>query len=57
MNTPAVAHIIRENRLQEMDSVLQTGGDDGMFSFEQDAKRLSKEGLITKEVYEWAVGG
>ncbi len=57
VNTPAVAHIIRENRLQEMDSVLQTGGDDGMFSFEQDAKRLSKEGLITNEVYEWAVGG
>lgn len=55
INTPAVAHIIRENRLPEMKSVLQTGGDDGMFSFERDAKRLYKEGLITKEVYEWAV--
>lgn len=57
INTPAVAHIIRENRLPEMKSVLQTGGDDGMFSFERDAKRLYKAGLITKEVYEWAVGG
>jgi twitching motility protein PilT len=54
VNTPAVGNIIREGRLQELKSVLQTGGDEGMKSFEKDAKRLYKEGLISKETYEWA---
>lgn len=57
MNIPAVANIIRENRLQELKSVLQTGGEEGMYSFERDAKRLYKAGVITKEVYEFAVSG
>lgn len=50
MNTPAVANIIRENRLQELSSVLQTGGEQGMRTFQKDAERLMKEGLISKEV-------
>lgn len=52
VNTPAVANIIRENRLQELSSVLQTGGEHGMRTFQKDAERLTKEGLITKEVGE-----
>ena len=56
VNTPAVGNIIRENRLQELNSVLQSGGEAGMCTFEQDAKRLLKEGLISKEVYEEVVG-
>jgi twitching motility protein PilT len=55
VNTPAVGNIIRDGRLAELRSVLQTGADTGMISFEKDAKRLYKEGLITKETYE-AVG-
>ncbi len=54
--TPAVANTIRENRLQELHSVLQTGGENGMIPFEKDAKRLYKEGLIDKETYEAAAG-
>ncbi|OIO55565.1 hypothetical protein AUJ46_01185 [Candidatus Peregrinibacteria bacterium CG1_02_54_53] len=50
MNTPAVANIIRDHRLQELPSVLQTGGEQGMRMFEKDAERLVKEGIITKEV-------
>lgn len=46
IRTPAVANIIRENRLAELSSVLQTGGEDGMVSFEKDLKRLQKEGLV-----------
>jgi twitching motility protein PilT len=45
-----VANIIRENRLQELQSVLQTGGESGMRTFEKDAERLVKEGVISKEV-------
>ncbi|OGJ63701.1 hypothetical protein A3C37_02890 [Candidatus Peribacteria bacterium RIFCSPHIGHO2_02_FULL_53_20] len=51
---PAVGHIIRDNRSQELKSVLQTGRDTGMTTFENDAKRLLKEGLISKETWEWA---
>jgi len=56
INTHAAANIIRENRTQELGSVLQTGKESGMRTFEQDAKRLLAEGLITKETFEWAVG-
>jgi len=52
MNTPAVANIIRDHRLQELPSVLQTGAATGMRTFAKDAERLTKEGLISKEVGE-----
>jgi len=44
--TPAVSNIIRENRLHELISVLQTGGKHGMCTFEQDRERLEKEGMV-----------
>ncbi len=46
IRTPAVANIIRENRVQELSSVIQTSGSDGMITFEKDYKKLLKEGLI-----------
>ena len=46
INTPAVANIIRTNRLQELPSVLQSSKAEGMCSFEMDEKRLMKEGLV-----------
>ncbi|MBU0766963.1 PilT/PilU family type 4a pilus ATPase [Patescibacteria group bacterium] len=49
VNTPAVGNIIRESRLQELNSVLQSGAEDGMCTFEQDAKRLYDNGLISEE--------
>jgi twitching motility protein PilT len=55
VNTQAVANTIRDNRLQELKSVVQTSGDSGMTSFEKDAKRLYKEGVIDKETYDAAV--
>jgi twitching motility protein PilT len=54
INTPAVAHIIRDNRAAELKSVLQTGTSVGMVTFEGDAKRLLKEGAISKETFGWA---
>jgi twitching motility protein PilT len=56
INTPACANTIRDNRVQELKSVLQTGADLGMVSFEKDAKRLYKEGLISKETFESVIG-
>ncbi len=55
INTPAASNIIRDNRVQEIKSVLQTSADVGMVSFEKDAQRLLKEGLISKETCEAAV--
>ncbi len=49
LNTPAVANVIRENRMAEMKSVMQTAAEEGMQTFEKDAKRLLKAGLIDEE--------
>lgn len=54
LNTTAVANIIRDNRVQELTSALQSGVSDGMCTFERDAKRLLKEGLIDRETCKWA---
>ena len=45
----AVANIIRDQRLAELPSVLQTSAEEGMVSFENDLKRLVKEGLVEGE--------
>ncbi len=52
ISTPAVANIIRENRVQELTSVLQTSASEGMVTFEKDLKRLVKEGLVDAEALE-----
>ncbi len=49
VRTPAVANIIREHRLSELESVIQTGGGEGMVTFEKDLKRMVKEGLVELE--------
>lgn len=54
INTPAVGNIIRDGRAQELGSVIQTGKDTGMCTFDKSAKELYKEGLIDKETFEWA---
>ncbi len=46
INTPAVANIIRENKIPQIKSVLQTSADEGMFSMEQNIKDLLAQNLI-----------
>lgn len=55
VNTPAAGNIIRDNRVQELTSVLQTNEELGMTTFEKSAKKLQKEGAITQEVYDMIV--
>ena len=57
VNTPAVGHIIRDNRSAELSSVLQTNDALGMCTFEKSAKTLLKEGKITKEIADVVVRG
>jgi len=49
VNTHAVANLIRENKIAQIRTHLQTGANEGMFTMDQDIKKLYKEGLITKE--------
>jgi twitching motility protein PilT len=46
INTPAVANIIRENKIPQIKSVIQTSAEEGMFSMEQNIKDLLQQGLI-----------
>lgn len=54
VNNSAVANIIRDNRIQELTSALQSGVADGMCTFERHAKELYKQDLIEKETCKWA---
>lgn len=49
INTPAVANLIRENKVAQLKTVIQTSLDDGMISMDQSLKQLIKEGKIDKE--------
>lgn len=49
VNNHAIAHLIRENKIAQIRSILQTGAEEGMFTMDQDIQRLYKEKLISKE--------
>ncbi len=49
VNTPAAANLIRESKIQQINTVIQTGAKLGMVTLEQDLSRLIKEKKITKE--------
>jgi len=50
INTPAVANLIRENKIAQIKTIIQTGADDGMVTMDQDLKRLVEEGTVEKDV-------
>ncbi|MCD4761382.1 PilT/PilU family type 4a pilus ATPase [bacterium] len=50
INTPAIANLIRENKISQVKTVLETSSKEGMVSLDQDLKRLFEEKVITKEV-------
>jgi twitching motility protein PilT len=49
INTPAVANLIRENKISQIKTVLETASKSGMTSLDQDIKKLYKEKLVNKE--------
>ncbi len=49
INNPAVANLIRENKPEQINSVIETNSKLGMISMTRDIKRLYKEGQISKE--------
>lgn len=50
VNSPAVAHLIRENKIPQIKTQLQTGAEEKMFTMDQDIKRLYKDKIISKEI-------
>lgn len=50
INNSAVSNLIRENKIAQIRTVIETSAKDGMVSIDQDLKRLYKEKLVAKEV-------
>lgn len=50
INTPAIANLIRENKIPQIKTVIQTSAEEGMFTMDQDLKRLFDDGYIEKDV-------
>lgn len=49
INTPAVANLIRENKIAQIKTVIQTSSDEQMISMDQSIEILYKQGFIDKE--------
>jgi twitching motility protein PilT len=49
VTTPAIRNLIRENKVAQMYSAIQTGTQHGMQTLDQCLKKLLTEGLITRE--------
>ena len=50
VNTPAVANMIRENKIAQIKTVIETSSKDGMTSLDQNLKEMLSNKTITKEV-------
>ncbi len=50
INTPAISNMVRENKIAQIGTVIQTSAEEGMQSLDQDIRRLYKAKEIAKEV-------
>lgn len=50
INTPAVANLIRENKVAQLKTVMQTSAQEDMVTLDQDIKRLYQEQHISRDV-------
>ena len=55
--TPAIRNLVREGKVAQMYSVIQTGRSRGMWTLEQDLRTLLDKGLVTPETARMAGGG
>lgn len=49
VNSPIVSKLISENRMEDLPTVIDSSGEDGMMSFNKSLLGLIQEGLITEE--------
>lgn len=52
INTPAVSNLVRENKVAQLKTVIQTSLKDGMMTMDNSLISLYKAGHISKEVYD-----
>ncbi len=50
VSTPGIRNLIRENDIAQIPSLIQMGGQHGMYTMDKCLKTFYKKGLITKEV-------
>jgi twitching motility protein PilT len=50
LNNSAIANLIREGKVAQIKSVIETGSAAGMITMDKHVKQLYKDGIITKEV-------
>ena len=48
-SNPAIRNLIRENKIHQIDSIIQANASEGMRTYDSDLMRLYKEGLVSKE--------
>lgn len=53
--TPAVRHLIREDKIHQIPSLMQMGGEVGMQTMRQSIQSLQRSGLIGPELYRWVL--
>lgn len=51
VNTPAIAHLIREHKLEQIASIMQIGGTDGMVTIAHALETLYMDGKISHEIF------
>jgi twitching motility protein PilT len=49
INNSAISNLIRENKIAQIKTVIQTSAESGMVTMDNDLKRLLHEGLISEE--------
>ena len=49
LNTPAISNLIRENKISQINTIIQTSANVGMQTMDQDIRRLYGNNEITKE--------
>ena len=54
IGTPAIRNLIRENRIAQMYSTIQTGQQFGMQTLDQDLSALVRKGVVSREVAQQA---
>lgn len=52
INSPAIANLIRENKISQIKTSIQTSAREGMVTMEKSLEGLYKHGLIDKETYD-----
>ncbi len=50
LNVPAVSNLIRENKIAQIKTVIQTSAEEGMITMDQDLINLYNKGVVEKEI-------